>query len=251
MKILQPIHEAEAIGEFLKNEFYQAEYNRDRDRFEEIVLQPDYNDAAENAFRRALLFRRRGHMWRELPRDTKWFEVEIEPEDLQRVRVFPRAQWRRMSNGSFGIEDIVERIRKTRYTNGGDGVIAKIQQLRYRLHLEQYAGSTVLLIGVNEFKPLTILEGNHRLAAALLVSPDVVSTRFRVLCGFSHRMVESCWYRTDVPNLVRYLKNRVTHIYDWEADISRLPLEPRKQRSTLDEHIAKAVAGEKLTETQN
>src|SRR6059058_62200 len=107
MRILQAVYEAEAIGEFLKNEFYQAEYNRDRDKFEEIVLQPDYNDAAENAVRRALLYRRRGHMWRELPRDTKWFEVVLEPEDLRQVRVFPRAQWRRMSNGSFAIEDIV------------------------------------------------------------------------------------------------------------------------------------------------
>jgi hypothetical protein len=251
MRILQAVYEAEAIGEFLKNEFYQAEYNRDRDQFEELVLQPDYNNPDENAIRRALLYRRRGHMWRELPPDTKWFEVELEPGDLRRVRVFPRAQWRRMSNGSFGIADIVDRIRTTGYRNGGDGVIAKIQQLRYRLQLEQYAGSTVLLIGVNEFLPLTILEGNHRLAAALLVSPEAVSTRFRVLCGLSARMPESCWYRTDVPNLVRYLKNRLTHIYDWEADINRVPLLPRKSRLIMEEPMAKAVAGEKLTEPQN
>jgi hypothetical protein len=251
MRILQAVYEAEAIGEFLKNEFYQAEYNRDRDQFEKLVLQPDYNNPEENAIRRALLYRRRGHMWRELPTDTKWFEVELERGDLQRVRVFPRAQWRRMSNGSFGIADIVDRIRTTGYRNGGDGVIAKIQQLRYRLQLEQYAGSTVLLIGVNEFLPLTILEGNHRLAAALLVSPEAVSTRFRVLCGLSARMPQSCWYRTDVPNLVRYLKNRLTHIYDWEADISRVPLRPRKPRLIIEEPMAKAVGREKLTEPQN
>src|SRR5882757_6847685 len=146
MRILQAVYEAEAIGEFLKNEFYQAEFNRDRDQFEQLVLQPDYNNPDENAIRRALLYRRRGHMWRELPADTKWFEVEIEPNDLRQIRVFPRAHWPRMSNGSFGIEDIVDRIRTTGYKNGGDSVIAKIQQLRYRLQLEQYARSTVLLI---------------------------------------------------------------------------------------------------------
>jgi hypothetical protein len=117
--------------------------------------------------------------------------------------------------------------------------------------LEQYAGSTVLLIGVNEFLPLTILEGNHRLAAALMVSPQAVSTRFRVLCGFSACMSQSCWYRTDIPNLVRYLRNRLIHIYDWEADLSRLPLLPRKPRLIVNEPIAKAVAREKLTESQN
>ena len=160
MKILQSIHEAEAIGEFLKNEFYQAEYNRDRDRFEEIVLQPDYNDAGENAFRRALLYRRRGHMWRELPRDTKWFEVEIEPEDLRRVRVFPRAQWRRMSNGNFGIEDIVERIRKTGYRNGGDGVTI-IEHLIARHAVDEDVVHALIAIGeIGE-----IGAGDHRLDA--------------------------------------------------------------------------------------
>src|SRR3954447_21947657 len=113
MRILQAVNEAEAIGEFLKNEFYQVEFNRDRDQFEELVLRPDFNNPEENAIRRALLYRRRGHMWRELPHDTKWFQVELESSDLRRIRVFPRAQWRRMSNGSFGIADIVDRIRKT------------------------------------------------------------------------------------------------------------------------------------------
>ncbi|MCU1285218.1 MAG: hypothetical protein JWO13_1568 [Acidobacteriales bacterium] len=249
MKIVQPVREAEAIGEFLKNEFYQSEYNRDRDRHEEIVLRPDYNDSMENAIRRALLYRRRGHMWRELPSDTTWFEVDLEPADLKQIRVFPRAQWRKMSNGSFAIADIVDRIRSTGYQNGGSNVIAKIQQLRYRLQLEQYAESTVLLIGVDQHQPFTILEGNHRLAAAMLVSPKVVSTRFRVLCGLSPRMAESCWYKTDVPNLVRYIRNRVLHIYDWEADLARLPLQPSKPH-LIESPIANAVGGEKLSESQ-
>jgi hypothetical protein len=251
MRILQAVNEAEAIGEFLKNEFYQVEFNRDRDQFEELVLRPDFNSPEENAIRRALLYRRRGHMWRELPHDTKWFEIELEACDLRRIRVFPRAQWRRMSNGSFGITDIVDRIRTTGYQNGGDGVIAKIQQLRYRLQLEQYAGSTVLLIGINEFLPLTILEGNHRLAAALLVSPEALSTRFRVLCGLSARMPESCWYRTDVPNLVRYVKNRLTHIYDWEADLSRLPSMPRRpQHLMVEEPVGKSVSADSFSATE-
>ena len=37
---------------------------------------------APNAIRRALLFRRRGHMWRELPSDTQWWEVTLEADDL-------------------------------------------------------------------------------------------------------------------------------------------------------------------------
>ena len=53
------IPEAEVIAEFLKNEFYQKEYDKDRQEFEPIVLNPDLADEAQNVIRRALLYRRR------------------------------------------------------------------------------------------------------------------------------------------------------------------------------------------------
>ena len=66
-------------------------------------------------------------MWRELPKDTLWHEAEINQDDLKRIRVFPRAQWRRVANGSFLLKDIVKRIRtmpfggRTRDFGGGGG----------------------------------------------------------------------------------------------------------------------------------
>ena len=111
MKRLRHVTEAEVIAEFLKNEFYQEEFQRDRDRFEELVLGADVADETGNALRRALLFRRRGHMWRELPPDTQWWEVQIEPQDLDRLRVFPRAQWRKVASGNFLLKDIARRIK--------------------------------------------------------------------------------------------------------------------------------------------
>src|SRR5512141_907649 len=101
MKKLRRVTEAEVISEFLKNEFYQEEFHRDREKYEQLVMDADITDETENALRKALLFRRRGHMWRELPADTQWWQVEFEDRDLALVRVFPRAQWRRVSNGSF------------------------------------------------------------------------------------------------------------------------------------------------------
>ncbi len=106
MKKLRRVTEAEVISKFLKNEFYQEEFHHDREQFEHLVLDADLSDDNANALRRALLFRRRGHMWREIPLDTAWWEVEIEAEDLDRVRVFPRAQWRKVANGSFLLKDI-------------------------------------------------------------------------------------------------------------------------------------------------
>ena len=71
-------------------------------------------------------------MWRELPSDTKWFEVELEEHDLPKVQVFPRAQWRKLSNGSFCITEIVKSVRNGGHKNAGNAVIAKIQQLTRR-----------------------------------------------------------------------------------------------------------------------
>jgi hypothetical protein len=220
MILKRRITEAEVIAEFLKNEFYQKEYDKDREEFESIVLAPDLADAAQNAIRRALLYRRRGHMWRELPQDTIWHEVEIDQEDLRRIRVFPRAHWRRISNGSFLLSEIVKRIREAAIAKS-DPAFSKIQLLRYRLQRDS-VNSAVLLIGVDEDQPLTILEGNHRLAAAMLVSPQLVHTGFRVLCGLSPHMYESCWYDTNIPNLWAYLKNRLNNLVDKEANVDRV-----------------------------
>lgn len=241
MRKLFAVTEAEAIAEFLKNEFHEPEYNPDRDIFEPYVLRPDLGHPHENAVRRALLFRRRGHMWRELPKDTQWWRVKIEPSDLRNVHVFPRAQWRKISNGSYTIGDVVDRIRQRQYKDGGNEVITKIQQLRYRFQVDSNIPGTVLLIGLEEASPVTILEGNHRFAAAMLVSPLIVSDTFSILCGFSPRMTECCWYRTNFLNLWRYACNRLAHIYDAEADVRRLM--PKKQKPSLSEALAKNLSG--------
>jgi len=222
MKRLRHVTEAEVIAEFLKNEFYQEEFHHDREQFETLVLGADVTDETANALRRALLFRRRGHMWRELPANTQWFEVQIEPEDLERIRVFPRAQWRKVANGSFLLKDIVRRIKSTAFHGRTRDFISKVQALSYRLRTHA-DDSAVLLIGIDDQQPVTVLEGNHRLTAALLASPEVLQKQFRVFCGFSPRMTESCWYETNVSNLWRYGRHRARNLfYDPDADVERL-----------------------------
>lgn len=222
MKKLRRVSEAEVISEFLRNEFYQEEFHHDRQRFEDLVLNPDLSDEDSNALRRALLFRRRGHMWREIPADTTWWEVEVGAEDLDRVRVFPRAQWRKVANGSFLLKDIAERIRHQRFYGKTRDFVTRVQALSYKLR-QTDDQSAVLLIGLDDTNPVTVLEGNHRLTAALLASPEVLRSRFRVFCGLSPRMSESCWYQTNVSNLWRYAKNRGRNLfYDLDADVERL-----------------------------
>jgi hypothetical protein len=226
MKKLRRVTEAEVISEFLKNEFYQEEFHHDREQFETLVLSADTSDEEANALRRALLFRRRGHMWREIPSDTTWCEVEIEPSDLRRIRVFPRAQWRRVADGSFLLKDIADRIRRQRFHGKTRDFIARVQALSYKLR-DGDDRSAVLLIGLDDLQPVTILEGNHRLTAALLSSGDILQSRFTVFCGCSPHMSECCWYQTNLGNLWRYAQNRARNLfYDRDADVERLMTPP-------------------------
>ncbi len=250
MKRLRRVTEAEVITEFLKNEFYQGEFHHDRETYEDLVLNADVTNDRENALRRALLFRRRGHMWRELPSDTHWWQVEIEQRDLPLIRVFPRAQWRKVADNSFLLTDIVHRIRTERFNGKTRDFIAKVHALSYRLRTTR-DDSSVLLIGLDEHRPLTILEGNHRLTALMLASPNLLQDRFRVLSGFSPHMNESCWYETNLPNLWRYAKNRMRNlVYDKEADVQRIAAQASAasiSTSAMDASVAprKAMPGAK------
>jgi hypothetical protein len=160
-------------------------------------------------------------MWRELPADTRWFEVELKPEDLSRVRFFPRAQWRRVSEGSFYVTDVVERIRVQLESSVQDDFFSKLRSLSASVR-HDLENPTILLIGVDETGPLTILDGNHRVAAAML-SPSLSALgRLRFICGFSPEMTRCCWYSTNVNTLLRYLTNLVRYFsYSPETDIGR------------------------------
>ena len=129
MKKLRRITEAEVIAEFLKGEFFYPEYNADREHFARIVNHPDLTDEAENGLRRALLFRRRGTMWWELPEDRQWWEVEFEPADVERVSVFPRAHWRRLARGNFKALHVAERVRRRMEAAQPDEFTAKMAGL--------------------------------------------------------------------------------------------------------------------------
>ena len=222
MRKVRRISEDEVLSEFLKNEFYEKQYDPFREKVGRLVYSPDLTSSRENALRKALLFHRRGQMWRELPADTQWWEVELTAEDLARTRIFPRSHWWRIAKGSFSLMEVVERLRSRMENGKRNDFLVKIRGITERLA----AGATfpsVLLIGVDEHSPLTIIEGNHRVAAAMLVSPNLALSRFRFLCGLSPRMTECCWYQTDFSSLWRYGKNRVRYLrHDHEGVIERM-----------------------------
>jgi len=221
IRILRRISEDQVIAEFLKSDFENPAFREYQEALREIVVKPDLDDANENARRRALLFIRHLSLWKELPPETEWYEVEIREEGLDRIRAFPRAQWRKLARGNFSITEVTERIRRRQNVVQGP-FLAKIAAIGDEFLHEDTDLGTVILIGVNESEPLTILDGNHRLVAAMLASPCRLQ-RLRYLCGLSPRMTECCWYKTNPLTLFRYGKNLLTHAArDPEGELTRL-----------------------------
>jgi hypothetical protein len=211
---IRRVGDEEVIAEFLKSEFFHSEYDRYREQFQTLVNHADLTSRRENELRRALLFLRRGRLWRELPLDTEWWEVELQYPDVQRLRIFPRNHWRRLANGSFYLTEMVDNIRKRVESSASDPFAVKLLSVTEDLSNSAEHPGAILLIGTDETGPLTIIEGNHRMAAATLLSASQVHLRFRFLCGLSPRMTECCWYQTDIGTLWRYAKNFVTYFLD-------------------------------------
>ncbi len=221
LSVVRSLNEQEVIAEFLRSEFHHPEFEEYRQEFGRLVRNPDLSSHRENALRRALLFLRRGAMWRELPEDTRWFQVDLRRSDLTRIRFFPRAQWRRVAEGSFYLTDMIECLRLKWQESPDDEFFRKLDRITNSVNVS-VVNPTVLLIGIDDRSPLTILDGNHRMAAAMLAQPPADLESFQFICGLSRAMTRCCWYRTNVNTLSRYLTNLLRHIfYDPESDIGR------------------------------
>jgi O-antigen/teichoic acid export membrane protein len=222
IRILRPVSEDEVIAEFLRSDFHSPVFEPYQESLRHLVTHPHLDHAGENAKRRALFYIRHLSLWRELPRGTQWFEVEVRAENLAQLRVFPRALWRKLARGNFAFPVVAERLRSFHGRNLAEKTfVAKIASIREQLRQQTDPGA-VLLIGLNPSEPLTILDGNHRLMSAALSSPATVQ-RLRFFCGLSPRMTTCCWYKTNVSTLFRYGTNLLTHVvHNPEADLERL-----------------------------
>lgn len=209
IRLLRSVSEDTAIAEFLKSDFHCSAFRAYQSSLRGMVMNPNFDDPDENAKRRALFFIRHLYLWREIPSDTEWYEAEISTADLGNIRMFPRAQWRKVANGRFATLDVAEGIRK-RQDRLDAAFVSKLHTIGQRFDRENHGLGTVLLIGVSRTEPFTVLDGNHRLMAAMLRSPQELG-KLRFVCGLSPHMTDCCWYRTNLMTLFRYARNVLTH----------------------------------------
>jgi len=242
MRKLRRLTEAEVIADFLRGEFFHNEYDADRDQFTSTVEHPDLTNATENEVRRILLFRRRDTMWWELPEDRQWWEIDFDPEDVELVSVFPRAHWRKIARGNFSAVHVAERVRQLKDTESGE-FMSKISAIGSQLPTERpqedLKQGMIILLGLDEHRPVTLLEGNHRFIAALLAGGPHLLKNARMAAVFSPQMEKCCWYKTNFLTLARCLKNRIKHYWDRDTDLARL-LAAGSARGSFDRYAGSA-----------
>jgi O-antigen/teichoic acid export membrane protein len=220
IRLIRHVSEDEVIAEFLRSDFDHDAYGEYHESMRSLVQEPNLDSPSECAKRRALLFVRHLALWKEIPANTEWYEVEIGETGLDRVQVFPRAQWRKIARGNLRVRDVAEKLAGQLTQDTADPFSRKIEAFRRRLGRPESLPGAVVLIGLNEQEALTIIDGNHRLVAALL---EGRVRQLRVLCGLSPNMNQCCWYRTNLVTLSRYGTNRVLHLtYHPEAELDRL-----------------------------
>lgn len=220
VRLVRRISEDEVIAEFLRADFYHDAFHEYRHLLRPFVLEPNLSDPSECALRRTLLFVRHLALWKELPADTEWYEARLQESELDRIRVFPRAQWRKIARGDFRLPTVAHKLDHTGRRREADPFRGKIESLRRHLLEDNALPGVAVLIGVDENTPLTVIDGNHRLVAAVLENrvPQV-----RVLCGLSPHMRRCCWYKTNLFTLGRYGKNLIRHLtYHPEVELKRL-----------------------------
>ncbi len=225
VRLIRRLSEDEVIAEFLKSDFDGPAFRDYHQTMREIVAAPNFDDVGENAKRRALLFLRHLSLWKEIPAGTEWYEVEVNENELGSIRVFPRAQWRKLARGNYSITQVAVRM-KTHSHILDAPFLSKIDSIGDELLHDHGARGAVIMIGLNGSEPLTVLDGNHRLMAAMLVSPQCIK-KLKFVCGISPHMRECCWYDTNLGTLFRYAKNVMAHaLRNPEAELMRLLQQP-------------------------
>jgi O-antigen/teichoic acid export membrane protein len=219
VSLLRPVTEDEVLAEFLNSDLNHPAL-RPPIESDEVASALNHH-AALIAKRRALLLAKRRSLWDELPSETEWHEVKVNEEALDLIRVFPRSHWRKLAQGNYSVVRVTEGLRTGTHTLD-ERFLLKIAALKEQLSQGDEGFGTVILLGTNERGPLTVLDGNHRLVAALLSAPAGFS-KLRFMCGFSPQMTECCWYKTSFATLFRYGKHILARaIRNPSAELERI-----------------------------
>jgi len=176
MKFIKNTTEEDMVATFLKAEINSPRWGSSilkllqingTDR--EIIDKPNLINEKENKLRAKILSDFRGYrkddlLFKSFPKNMKWKRVELNKEDLQRVKYINYDYWTKLSGGSRLAVDAVKNIKK--------GVEVSNESNEQFWKLAKYINNggkfTEIILICHNTEELVLLEGHVRLTSYLL-----------------------------------------------------------------------------------
>jgi hypothetical protein len=193
MKIIKEATEDEMVLAFLRAELHS---DRWKDKVGKILLkydvesklidEADLHNKTENKLRLKVLgdlrgYRRNTKLFKDFPKpkEVKWFRARLQRKELGKVKYINYSYWNQLTGGSGLVVDGVKTIKK------GIEVleVGNDQYIKLADHVNKGGKfPEIILIGKNEGKELSVVEGHVRITSFLLAeeSPD----NLEVIVGF-------------------------------------------------------------------
>jgi len=178
MDMLSEVSSDQVLGEWLKHEYriredirkdassYLAKLGQD----ESVVISPDYDNQEENEVRKTL--------WLQTPRGVivtwvpsfSWKTVRLTESEINHLETFQANDWEIRTRGTFEFSKLVEVLA----SNEGRTYLSSVDQ-QWVSDIESWKnetrriGLTGPLVIIREGDVIRLVEGYHRLAAALVL----------------------------------------------------------------------------------
>lgn len=163
MKVIAKISEQEFELQFLGSEWYKSFYDHIRDKFKELITNPDITDWQQNYTRKELLWKWRYPLLGQLPMDIDWYLIELELEEFENLLVIRENGW----DKTFGLGKNLEEVAVVVKSGVEDrwGVkFDQIQDIKNNIGKYDFREKIILISSSMNF-PYTVVEGNHRAVA--------------------------------------------------------------------------------------
>lgn len=196
MRKIRDVSEDEMIAIFLKAEINSTRFcdklklHIQQEKIDsQIVQEPDWHNASENAIRRKLLGVYRGYgenrdYFPGFPIDVRWELTRISKEELERVRYINWEYWLDLTDGTRmavdGARNALEG--KVVYDVSPNWLVSLTNALR-----QGTIFPPLILVATDLDAPLVVMEGHARLTA-YLASPECIPHDLEVIIGYSEQM---------------------------------------------------------------
>ena len=197
MRTTEKITEEEMVAVFLKTEINSSRFSKsilrvlERDGVDRKVIDyPNLNDAAENAYRAALLgefrgYKRNKEIFVDFPSDIQWERVLINRQDLEQVKYIDWDYWLEISDNTRLASEAAKKIRlRIIDEDEARGYWSVSDAVRDGLKLPE-----LILVSKSKEDNLVLLEGHVRLTGYLL-RPEYLPPELSAIIGYSERMDE-------------------------------------------------------------